>query len=101
MKLEEIVKTVEDAFQNPQYVNAKIRYVKSKEEADVCVSRNHTMSDYIVLGAFALFNSIEGKKSELKVYTQKDLKKGNDRSLDRKYFLQRGVCRIGTILADV
>ncbi|HIU51093.1 MAG TPA: hypothetical protein IAB70_00465 [Candidatus Merdicola faecigallinarum] len=75
MKLEEIVKTVEDAFQNPQYVNAKIRYVKSKEEADVCVSRNHTMSDYIVLGAFALFNSIEGKKSELKVYTQKDLKK--------------------------
>ena len=98
-QLEKIVKTVEDAFQKPQYVNAKIRYVKSKEEADVCVSRNHTMGDYIVLGAFALFNSLGGKKSELKVYNQKDLKKetigvwtGNtsykEESVESELFLQ-------------
>ena len=98
-QLEKMVKTVEDAFQEPRYVNAKIRYVKSKEEADVCVSRNHTMGDYIVLGAFALFNSLGGKKSELKVYNQKDLKKetirvwtGNtsykEESVESELFLQ-------------
>lgn len=71
----EIVKQVSSSFREPEYIDAKIRYVERKEDADVCVSENHTMSDYIVLGAFALLNSVTEKKPEIKVFQEKLLAK--------------------------
>lgn len=94
----EIVKHVESSFCEPDYVSVQIRYVTNKEDADVCVSKNHSLGDYIVLGSLALFNSVTSKKSEIKVFNQSNLKEEvigiwhggfyKDLTVDSELFLQ-------------
>ena len=69
-KLRNIVTQVEEGFIIPEYNEVKIRYVKRKEEADFWVTPEHSLSDYIVLGSFALLNSLTERKPEITVYDE-------------------------------
>lgn len=65
-----IVTRVEESFIVPEYHEVRIRYVEKKEDADFWVTPEHSLSDYIVLGSFALLNSLTDWKPEITVYDE-------------------------------
>lgn len=67
-QIEEIIKKAESEFTEPAYVEYKVRYVENKEYADVCVSKNHTLKDYLVMGAVALSKAVKNETGEILVY---------------------------------
>lgn len=66
--LRNIVTQVEDSFIVPEYHKVRIRYVGRKQKADVWISLKHSLSDYFVLGSFALSNALTERKPEITVY---------------------------------
>lgn len=69
-QLESIATQVENSFSVPEYLKVRIRYVEEKEDADIWVTPNHSLSDYIVLGSYALLNSLTKRKTEITVYNE-------------------------------
>lgn len=67
-KFRNIVTQVKDSFLVPEYHEVRIRYVEIKDEADFWLTPEHTLSDYFVLGSFALLNSLKELKPEITVY---------------------------------
>lgn len=66
-ELRNIVTRVEESFIVPEYHEVRIRYVEKKEEADFWVTPEHSLSDYFVLGSFALLNSLTEWRPEITV----------------------------------
>lgn len=70
--INEFMKQVRAGFDEPVYVDYKIRYVNQPDEADVRISVAHTLADYLVMGAVALAKSVRGETGEILVYDLAD-----------------------------
>lgn len=66
--IEQFVKIAESTFAMPDYTSYRVRYVENREEADVCVSKNHTLADYLVLGFCCLAKSVRKESGEIRVF---------------------------------
>lgn len=70
--INEFMERVRAEFDEPVYVDYKIRYVDQPGEADVRIGANHTLADYLVMGAVALAKSVRGETGEILVYDLAD-----------------------------
>ena len=61
--LKELESEIREKFSEPSaYKNFKIKYVNKPEKADVKVSRNHVLADYLAIGITCLRKELEGIK---------------------------------------
>lgn len=65
---DKFVNFAETAFSTPDFSGYRIRYVEERDEADVCVSKKHTLADYLVLGFFCLAKSVRKETGEIRVF---------------------------------
>ena len=74
-KIKKLRKKAEAEFDQPTYIDYKVRYVEDRELAEVCVNRNHTLADYLVMGSFALAKALRGETGDLLVYNMAEEQK--------------------------
>lgn len=67
-----IARDIENGFIEPMYLKQKIQYVTDKESADVCISRQHSLGDYLVIGIIALQHSINSISGDILVYNNQN-----------------------------
>lgn len=96
-------KRLETFFENPIYESFKIRYVKKPEKADVFISKNHNIFDYLAIGFICL-------NKQLKGYTERVVYVGHKKYdnidviklMDNIYPLNGGGKRVpGTALSEL
>ena len=67
-RYKQIIEDVEEQFSKPQYLEHKIHYVSNQNDAEICISAQHTMGDYLLVGIRALQRSINGVPGDILVF---------------------------------
>lgn len=68
------IKQTEESFKQPEYVDFKIRYVSDQADAEVCVTKYHTLADYLMVGIFCLAKSVREESGEIRVFNLEEEK---------------------------
>lgn len=96
-------KRLEAFFETPMYESFKIQYVKKPEKADVLISNNHNIFDYLAIGFICLNKQLKGNPERVvyvghKKYDNIDVIK----LMDKIYPISGGGKRVpGTALSEL